>query len=123
MMKAVLLSWALAVGFVQAAPVAGCLCRPGCNGEEMPSSPESRGCCEEEAPPPSQPCPCFHRSDPDPGTLELTSPPSISPATLEAPAVDLNPFIPLGTTSDPIFWRASLPRGAPLYLLNSVLLI
>ena len=123
MMKAVLLTWTLAVGLVQAAPVAGCLCRPGCNGEEMPVPTEPRGCCEEEAPTPSQPCPCYHRSDPDPGTLELTALPSISPVTLEAPAVDRIPFIPLGTKSDPIFWRASLPRGAPLYLLHSALLI
>ena len=123
MMRAVLLSWALAVGLVQAAPIATCQCRPGCSGEEMPASPEPRGCCEEEAPPPSQPCPCFHRSDPDPGSLEITAPPSISLVTVAAPAVDRIPFIPVGNRSDPIFWRASLPRGAPLFLLNSVLLI
>lgn len=123
MMRLVFLSWALAVGFVQAAPGSSCLCGPGCDGEEMPASPEPRGCCEEEAPSPSQPCPCFHGPESDPGTLELTAPPSIVPEFVEAPAVDRIPKIQPGNRPDPMFWRASLPRGAPLYLLHSVLLI
>ena len=123
MMKLVFLSWALAVGLVQAVPGSDCLCRPACDGTMMPVPQAPRGCCDEEAPPAPQPCSCLHQSPSGPTALEATAPPSIVPVAVDAPEVQDHVVFPLRAAPCPHFRRPDLPRGAPLYLINSVLLI
>jgi hypothetical protein len=123
MMRLVLISLTLALGAVQALPMADCLCGPRCDGRTPAAAPETRSCCHDEAPAQPQPCACFHRAPPDPATLQLHAPPAIVPFAAETPSLVPGDSIHFDILPVSNSWRADQARGSPLYLLHSALLI